>query len=48
MEHQNTPLMKKGISEDEEKPFQLLHQKAAVLTLFRMGLFGTAHGWKGG
>ena len=36
-------LVEKGISEDEEKLFQLLSKKAAVLTLFGMGLFGTAH-----
>ena len=34
-----------GISKDEEKLFQLLSKKVAVLTLFRMGLFGAAHGW---
>ena len=35
------------MSEDEEKLFQLLSKKAAVLTLFRMGLFGTVHRWRG-
>ena len=38
--------VEKGISEDEEKLFQL-SKKAAVLILFRMGLFGAAHGWRG-
>ena len=37
--------VEKGISEYEEKLFQLLSKKAAVLTLFRMGLFLAAHGW---
>ena len=45
MEHHYIPLLKKKISEDEEKLFHLLPKKAAVLTLFRMGFFGTAHGW---
>ena len=37
--------VEKGISEYEEKLFQLLSKKAVVLTLFRMGLFLAAHGW---
>ena len=37
--------VEKGISEDEEKLFQLLSKKAAVLTLFRTGLFGAAYEW---
>ena len=39
--------VEKGISKDEEKLFQLLSKKAAVLTLFKMGLFGAAHWWGG-
>ena len=39
--------VEKGISKDEKKRFQLLSKKAAVLTLFRMGLLGAAHGWGG-
>ena len=38
--------VEKGISEDEEKLFQLLSKKAAVLTLFRTGLFRAAHEWR--
>ena len=39
--------VEKGISKDEEKLFQLLSKKAAVLTLFRIGLFVDAQGWGG-
>ena len=39
--------VEKGIGKDEEKLFRLLSKKAAVLTLFRMGLFGAADGWGG-
>ena len=39
--------LEKGISKDEETLFQLLSKKVAVLDLFRMGLFGAAHGWGG-
>ena len=39
--------VEKGIGEGEEKLFQLLSKKVTSLALFRMGLFGAAHGWRG-
>ena len=39
--------VEKGINKGEEKLFQLLSKKTAILTLFRMGFFMGAHEWRG-